>query len=244
MNTNEILKRLKVMLSLEDKEEDKEKEEMKEGVPHFTKDGKLYEGPTHEMNGKLMTGATHTDESELLYHKEELEDKEEEEDNKKEAMKSLATLVDGTEVFVMDGDIAPGSILNVVTDNEEQLLAPEGVHETSDGLIVTVGEAGKIISVEPKVKSEDGDGYGDDDDKKKEEMSDVFLVAMAEILKPFIKDVKEINEEFNKIKQRFEAIAEAPASTKIKTKMSRTKEELDDVEKRIEILKSIKKQKK
>jgi len=48
--------------------------ETKEGVPHYTKDGKLYEGPTHkDASGRLMTGATHTEDSEYLYHKEELE---------------------------------------------------------------------------------------------------------------------------------------------------------------------------
>jgi len=49
-------------------------EESAEGVPHYTADGKLYEGPTHkDSEGRLMTGETHTAESEYLYHKEELE---------------------------------------------------------------------------------------------------------------------------------------------------------------------------
>lgn len=48
--------------------------ELKEGVPHYTADGKLYEGPTHkDASGRLMTGETHTEDSEYLYHKEELE---------------------------------------------------------------------------------------------------------------------------------------------------------------------------
>jgi len=42
------------------------------GVPHYTKDGELYEGPTHKQGDRLMTGAVHTDESEFLYHIEEL----------------------------------------------------------------------------------------------------------------------------------------------------------------------------
>jgi len=45
-----------------------------EGVPHYTADGKLYEGPFHLSEGKLMTGAIHTDESEFLYHLDELEE--------------------------------------------------------------------------------------------------------------------------------------------------------------------------
>jgi hypothetical protein len=48
--------------------------ESKEGVPHYTADGKLYTGPTHkDASGRLMTGATHTEDSEYLYHIEELE---------------------------------------------------------------------------------------------------------------------------------------------------------------------------
>jgi len=37
------------------------------GVPHYTKDGKLWEGPTHkDADGNLMTGETHTEDSEYL----------------------------------------------------------------------------------------------------------------------------------------------------------------------------------
>jgi hypothetical protein len=46
--------------------------ELKEGVPHYTADGKLYEGLTHTHDGRLMTGAEHTEDSEYLYHKEDL----------------------------------------------------------------------------------------------------------------------------------------------------------------------------
>jgi len=59
------------------KEINKLKEE--EGVPHYTKDGKLYDGPTHkDASGKLMTGDTHTSKSEYLSHKEDLNEVEEE----------------------------------------------------------------------------------------------------------------------------------------------------------------------
>ena len=44
-----------------------------EGVPHYTKDGELYTGPTHkDASGRLMTGEVHTEDSEFLYHKEDL----------------------------------------------------------------------------------------------------------------------------------------------------------------------------
>lgn len=196
MNTNEIIKRLKVMLSLEEKE---------------------------------VT----------------------------EKMKSLATLVDGTEVFVEEGEIAPGSILYVVTEGEEEVLAPEGLHETTDGLLVTVGEAGEIISVEPKVVEAPVEAAEEDKDKVEEKMEDVeveveapagaedateaLLEGMAELLKPFIEEVKVLTDEFKKMEQRFNAIADQPASTKIKTKLSAN---IDEVEKKIEILKKIRQGKK
>lgn len=50
-----------------------DKEKFKVGVPHYTKDGKLWTGETHkDASGKLMTGAEHTEDSEYLYHKEDL----------------------------------------------------------------------------------------------------------------------------------------------------------------------------
>ena len=49
------------------------KDKFEVGVPHYTKDGKLYEGPTHkDASGRLMTGAVHTEDSEYLYHEDEL----------------------------------------------------------------------------------------------------------------------------------------------------------------------------
>ena len=49
-------------------------EAMEEGVPHYTADGKLYEGPTHkDASGRLMTGEVHTEDSEYLYHRDDLE---------------------------------------------------------------------------------------------------------------------------------------------------------------------------
>lgn len=48
--------------------------ELEVGVPHYTADGELYTGPTHkDADGRLMTGEVHTEDSEYLYHKEELE---------------------------------------------------------------------------------------------------------------------------------------------------------------------------
>jgi len=47
----------------------------KEGVKHYTKDGKEWTGATHKMpNGKLMTQSPHNEDSEELFHKEDLDE--------------------------------------------------------------------------------------------------------------------------------------------------------------------------
>ena len=47
----------------------------KEGVPHYTKDGKEWKGKVHKMpNGKLMTQNPHNEDSEELFHKEDLKE--------------------------------------------------------------------------------------------------------------------------------------------------------------------------
>ena len=47
----------------------------KEGVKHYTKDGKEWTGATHKMpNGRLMTQNPHSEDSEELFHKDELDE--------------------------------------------------------------------------------------------------------------------------------------------------------------------------
>tara|TARA_R110001592_G_scaffold91764_1_gene268304 strand:- start:132 stop:416 length:285 start_codon:yes stop_codon:yes gene_type:complete len=45
------------------------------GVNHYTKDGEQWKGGTHKMDdGKLHSGKTHTENSQALVHKDELDD--------------------------------------------------------------------------------------------------------------------------------------------------------------------------
>lgn len=66
-----------------------------------------------------------------------------------------ATLVDGTEVYT-EGEIVPGAILFVRAGEgvSEDPFAPAGIHETTTGLLITVGEGGEIVSVEEKATTE------------------------------------------------------------------------------------------
>ena len=64
-----------------------------------------------------------------------------------------ATLVDGTEVYT-EGELEPGAILFVRAGEgaSEDPFAPAGLHETTEGLLITVGENGEITSIEEKAE--------------------------------------------------------------------------------------------
>jgi len=42
------------------------------GVPHYFKNGTLFTGETHKMNGQLHSGASHSKDSKQLFHFKEL----------------------------------------------------------------------------------------------------------------------------------------------------------------------------
>ena len=69
-----------------------------------------------------------------------------------------ATLVDGSEVYT-EGELEPGAILFIRAGEgvSEDPFAPIGVHETTEGLLITVGENGEISSIEEsgEVEAED-----------------------------------------------------------------------------------------
>jgi len=153
--------------------------------------------------------------------------------------KSLATLIDDTEVFVMDGDIATGSVLYVVTDGEEEVFAPAGTHKTKDGLVITVGENGLISSVETEAPEEPEAAEAPQQESATVELPDAspevsvateeLLAGIAELISPFIDDLGAVSEELKKMKQKLSEVANEPAAPKIKTKLTNTAD-LDKME--------------
>jgi len=72
--------------------------EFKEGVSHYTIDGKLYTGDTHkDASGRLMTGATHTSDSKYLYHEEDFQKFESYTDYPKQASENAQIALDYAE---------------------------------------------------------------------------------------------------------------------------------------------------
>lgn len=161
-----------------------------------------------------------------------------------------ATLVDGTQVYT-EGEIVPGAILFVRAGEgvSEDPFAPSGIHETTSGLLITVGEGGEIVSVEEKAqveakKTEKMESTEVKEAVKKEiEMSlDDILMAIAEILKPYIIDMANVKKEYETLEARFNKIADEPAGKKIPTSLKTdAKDNLSRAEMRFERLVELRK---
>lgn len=178
----------------------------------------MLSGSTEEV---IETPVTEVETTEVAME----EDATEEE---KEVKMAEATLVDGTAVYT-EGEIAPGAILYVSTEEEEDPFAPAGMHETSEGLMITVGENGEIVSIEEpatEIEAEDAEETEiamEEEEPKKEEMtSEELLGAIAELISEYKKEVKE---EMEALTERFNAIADEPATKPVRNNF--TKEAAD-----------------
>jgi len=138
-----------------------------------------------------------------------------------------ATLVDGTQVY-SEGEFVPGVILFVRAGEgvSEDPLAPSGMHETTEGIILTVGENGEITEVSTKEEE------ASDEAEIEVEMEEVavevpvaeeimpvtedLLNGIAELIAPFTEEIAALNEEVIALKKRFETMAAEPAAAKIK----------------------------
>lgn len=154
-----------------------------------------------------------------------------------EVQMAEAVLVDDTVVYT-DGELTEGAVLKVKTEEgEEEILAPQGKHETKDGLIVTVAEGGVIesieekgeepvseeaeeevkVKVEEKMEEEEEDlEHEEGHDKKDDFDAEELLSAIAEIIKEYQKEVSEVKEELSTLTERFEAVADMPAAKTVK----------------------------
>jgi len=139
-----------------------------------------------------------------------------------------ATLVDGTEVYT-EGELEAGAILFVRAGEgaDEDPFAPAGVHETNSGLLVTVGENGEITSVEEKGgeelnKAEEQETFEEEVEvEEKVEMdSEEMLIAIAELIKGYMKEVSEVKEELSGLTERFNSVADMPAAKKVSNTFS------------------------
>lgn len=174
---------------------------------------------------------------------------EEEVKEEVEVKMAEATLVDGTEVYT-EGELQPGAILFVRAGEgaDEDPFAPEGQHETTDGLLITVGESGEIMSVEEKGGSEETpeeaqESFEDKEDDKKEEFDvEGLLEGIAGMLQPYTEEIKELKEELSVLTSRFNEVADEPAAKKVSNTFSKVADETKSIaEARFERLVAIRK---
>jgi hypothetical protein len=141
-----------------------------------------------------------------------------------------ATLVDGTEVYT-EGELQDGAILFVRAGEgaSEDPFAPAGMHETTDGKLITVGENGEISKIEDKPEEMEDDEV---EVKVEEAMEEVevevpvaeeivapaedLLAGIAELIAPFTEEIVALQEEVVALKKRFEAMAAEPAAPRVK----------------------------
>jgi hypothetical protein len=164
-----------------------------------------------------------------------------------------ATLVDGTEVYT-EGELQDGAILFVRAGEgaSEDPFAPAGKHETTDGLIITVGENGEISSIE------DGGAEVEASEDKKEEVemeeeiikeeeevkfdAEGMLAGIAEMLLPYTDELTKIKEELSKLEERFNTVADEPAAKPVRNTFSENKVIADQkLAERMDALRSIRK---
>ena len=138
-----------------------------------------------------------------------------------------AELVDGTKVQV-EGELEVGKVLEVISE-EGNIPAAAAVHETTEGLIITVGENGVIESIEEKEAEatevvEDTETEVEvalEEEKEVVEAEEVveeesdLLAGIAKLLEPYTEEITELKKQVEYLGERFEAISDEPAAKPI-----------------------------
>ena len=169
-----------------------------------------------------------------------------------EAKFADATLVDGTVVYT-DGELEVGAILLIRTEEgEESPYAPEGIHETTEGLLIGVGPNGEIMditeagedTITEEVVEEELDEVVVEAPVSEAAMpaTEELLTGIAEMIAPFTEEIAALTEEVTALKARFNKIADEPAATPIRNTFSENKIKKDEaLANRMDALRAIRK---
>lgn len=116
-----------------------------------------------------------------------------------------AELVDGS-IVKTEGSIEVGKQLLVVTP-EGDIPAPEGQHQTTTNLLITVDADGIITAIEP-IEEEVVE-------QKSEFNAEDFVVTVSELITPLKEEIASLKEQLKDVKVQFNAFKEEPAGKKI-----------------------------
>ena len=172
---------------------------------------------------RVMLGATTEEVKEVRMEDEEVK-------KETDVKMAEAVLVDGTPVYT-EGELTEGAILYVRTEEDEDPMAPTAIHETTDGLLITVGENGEITSIEdksPEVEASEEEKkevemeeeIKEEVEVKKEFDAEELLEGVANLLMPYTEEIKELKEELSVLTSRFNEVADEPAAKKVRNTFS------------------------
>ena len=142
-------------------------------------------------------------------------------EEKKEVEMATATLVDGT-IIEYDGELAVGTEIFVQT-GEGLIPAPDAVHETDSGLLVTT--VGGIVTeiVEPVAEVALEEVIVEVPEEVSTIVTTEVLEAIAEAISPVLEEIAMLKEEMKRMKQGFsktvdlvEKVANLPSEDPIK----------------------------
>ena len=174
----------------------------------------------------------------------------EETEVKEEIKMAEATLVDGTEVY-SEGELVEGAVLYVKVEEGEAPFAPEGMHETADGLMISVGPNGEITDISEKEEAIEEEVVEETMEEVEVEVpvaeealpaTEELLNGIAEIIAPFTEEIATLTEEVTALKARFNKIAGEPAGRPIRNTFSEAALTKQSIEaQRMEALRAIRK---
>lgn len=121
-----------------------------------------------------------------------------------------ATLVDGTEVEV-EGAFEVGKVLNVLTA-EGPVAAPEGKHETSEGIVITVDANGVITEIMEKEEEVEVE-------QTEATLSEDFV---KQIVSAIDNKFNELNSKLEALNHEFSAFKDEPAGKRITNNLNET----------------------
>ena len=163
-----------------------------------------------------------------------------------------AELVDGTVVY-SDGELEVGAILLIRTEEgEESPFAPEGIHETTEGLLIGVGPNGEIMEIteaEAEVAPEEVTEEVMEEVVVEAPVSEEaipateeLLAGIAEMIAPFTEEIAALTTEVTELKAKFAVIADEPAAKPIRNTFAENKAIADsNLNKRMDFLRSVRK---
>jgi len=173
-----------------------------------------------------------------------------------EKMEAVAELVDGTQVHV-DNEFAVGEQLHIVTEDGSYAPAPEGTHETTEGLLITVDAAGIITTIEEKEAvaaeevTEEEEVEVEMAAEPMEEETEVSVSVAPEMVQqvidaitPLLDQVKQLETEMQALKASFSKFSNEPAATPVRNNFkAENAEKKELIDARIDMLAKIRRSK-